>query len=330
MTVAANPGRVSVVVASYNHARFLKRRMDSLINQTFADIEILVIDDCSTDDSVEVLRGYESNPRVRLIVRRQNGGVVAVMNQGIDLSSGEFIIFCQCDDDCDARLVARLVSAMQTNPTAGIAFCRSLLVDEDDRVLGDDFSIRERSFRARCAADTLIEGTEMGRFLMTSCVIPNMSAALIRRECFAAVGTLSPAYRVCCDWDLFFRIAERFDVAYVAEPLNRFRQHEATVRSITKNQIVYEEHIRVLLSHINAMDLNAIERARFRAQVMSFWAGLLLSPTWSGVMNLPYHTGIVVQHDPLALLYLGPALLWRIVQVVRILLFGRRQTAGAL
>ena len=327
MRVDIKLGLVSVVVANYNHAKFLVRRVDSLINQTYQDIEILIIDDCSTDHSVAVLRRYESNPKVRLVFRQQNGGVVAVMNQGIELSSGEFVIFAQCDDDCDALQIERLVSAMKAHPTAGIAYCRSLLIDEDDRVLGDDFSIRERSFRARCATDTLIGRAEMGRFLMSSCVIPNMSAALIRRECFSVAGKLSPVYRVCCDWDLFFRIVECYDVAYVAEPMNKFRQHESTVRSVTKNRVVYEEYIRVLLGHIKVLNLTALQRARFRAQVMSLWAGLLLSPTWSGVKNFPYHVSLVIRHDALALLYLGPALIWRIAQVGRILLFGRPETA---
>jgi len=323
------PGLVSVVVASYNYAQYLANRMDSLINQTYQNIELLIIDDCSTDGSLEILRRYENHPRIRVVARQQNGGVVAVMNQGIEMSSGEFVIFGQCDDDCDERQIERLVDAMKRHPSAGIAFCRSLLIDEDDRVLGDDYSIREKAFRSKCVADTLITGEEMGRFLMTSCVIPNMSAALIRREAFEKVGLLSDKYKVCCDWDLFFRISERFDVAYVAEPLNKFRQHGQTVRSTTKHRAMYEEFIRVLLGHVGQLELTAFQRARYRAQVMALWAGFLLSPTWSGVRNFSYHARVVAHHDPKALLFLAPALVWRVIQVGRILLFGRRRAIHA-
>jgi GT2 family glycosyltransferase len=228
-------GLVSLVVASYNHAEFLVRRMDSLVGQTYPDIEILVIDDCSPDNSVEILRRYESYPKVRLILREQNGGWVTVSNQGADLSAGEFVLFANCDDDCDPRMVERLVDALQRHPSAGIAFCRSLMIDEDDRVLGDDYMIRESAFRTRCEKDTLLAGAEASRFLLHSCVIPNLSAALFRRECFSTVGYLSAEYRVCCDWDLFFRVAAGYDIAYVAEPLNRFRQHGETIRSVTKD-----------------------------------------------------------------------------------------------
>lgn len=197
-------GLVSIVVASYNHAEFLDRRLESLVNQTYQSTEILVIEDCSSDDSLKVLRKYEHQPKVRLIVRRNNGGWVAVCRQGVEMSSGEFVIFAQCDDDCHPRLIERLVDGMRAYPSAGIIFCRSVLVDKNGHRLGDDFSVREPSFRSRCTTDTLLTQKEMSRFLLHSCVIPNMSAALIRRECFTALGYLSSDYRVCNDWEFFF------------------------------------------------------------------------------------------------------------------------------
>ncbi len=281
--------------------------MDSLVGQTYPDVDILVIDDKSPDHSVEVLLRYEAHPKVRLILREQNGGWVTVSNQGVDLSSGEYVLFANCDDDCDSRMIERLVNAMKRHPSAGIAFCRSLMVDEDDRVLGDDFAIREARFRKRCAQDTLLSGREASRFLLHSCVIPNLSAALFRRECFTKVGNLSSDYRVCCDWDLFFRVASRYDIAYVAEPLNRFRQHRKTIRSVTKDAVVYEEYFRLLLGEIARLDLSMIERAKFRTHVMYLWAVHLSSPSLNGIFNLPYHFGKVVRLDPWALLFFPPA-----------------------
>lgn len=310
------PGLVTVVVASYNHVEFLMQRMESLIAQTYQDLEILVIDDCSTDNSIEVLRRYQSHPRINLVVREKNGGWVAVSNQGLEMATGEFVIFANCDDDCDPRMIQRLVDAMNANPTAGIAFCRSLLVDEHDKLLGDDFIVREPSFRARCAADTLLTRAEMGRFLLHSCVIPNLSAALIRRKCFASVGNLSSSYRVCCDWDLYFRIVAHYDVAYIAEPLNRFRQHKTTIYSVTKGRVIYEEYFRLLLGQIRLLDLTLIERYRFRMHVMYLWAMHLLSPSLSGLQNFPYHLKRVLSLDPPALIFLAPSMILRAVRML--------------
>ncbi len=309
MTVSQRQGLVSLVVASYNHAGFLTRRMDSLIGQTYPDVDILVIDDKSPDHSVEILRHYEANLRVRLVLRDQNGGWVTVSNQGVDLSSGEYVLFANCDDDCDPRMVERLVDALQQHPSAGIAFCRSLMVDEDDQVLGDDFTIREASFRKRCSQDTLLSGGEASRFLLHSCVIPNLSAALFRRECFAKVGKLSSSYRVCSDWDIFFRIAKQYDFAYVAEPLNRFRQHRKTIRSVTKDKVIFEEYFRLLLGEIKSLDLSVVERAKFRTHVMYLWAVHLFSPSLNGIFNFPYHFRVVFVHDPFAFPFFFPAII---------------------
>lgn len=323
MSVIAKRGLVSIVVASYNHAEFLVQRMESLIGQTYPDIEILVIEDCSPDNSLEILRKYEPHPQVKLIVREKNGGWVAVSNQGVELSQGEFVIFANCDDDCDPRMIERLVAAMDANPSAGIAFCRSTLVDEEGRTLGDDFEIREPSFRARCQGDTLLKQKEMGRFLLHSCVIPNLSAALIRKECFETAGKLSPDYRVCSDWDLFFRIAAGYDVAYVAEPLNKFRQHGTTIRSATKGRITYEEYFRLLLGQIRSQDLSFFERCRFRTRVMYLWGTHLFSQPLIGLRNFPYHLGRVWQLDPAALLFFLPGLVSGIFKVVKKPFVGR-------
>lgn len=309
------PGLVSIVVASYNHAEYLVQRMDSLINQTYQNIEILVIEDCSPDNSLEVLRKYESHPKVKLIVREKNGGWVAVSNQGIDLAAGEFVIFANCDDDCEPDMIERLVNAMSANPTAGIAFCRSLMVDEHDRILGDDFTVREASFRARCQNDTLLTRDEMSRFLLHSCVIPNLSAALFRKECFAAAGNLSADYRVCSDWDLFFRVVARYDVAYIAAPLNKFRQHDTTIRSVTKGRVTYEEYFRLLLGHIRSLDLTFRERCRYRTRVMYLWGTHLIAQPLLCLRNFPYHLGKILQFDPIALVFFVPGLLQGILKI---------------
>jgi len=308
-------GLVSVIVASYNHAQFLEQRMDSLINQTYQDIEILVIDDCSPDNSVEILRRYESHPKVRLIIREKNGGWVTVSNQGVEMSVGQFLIFANCDDECDPRMIERLVDASKQNPTSGVTFCRSLMVDERGLVLGDDYEIREKSFRERCVGDTIINRSEMYRFLMHSCVIPNLSAALIRRSCFNLAGVLTSEYRACSDWDLFFRISNDFDFCYVAEPLNLFRQHSATIRSATKGRITYDEFFRLLLGEIRSGKLSTGERFHFRLHIMYLWAIELMRPSASGWYNFFHHVQIVWHLDQFALLLLPLAILKRLIEL---------------
>lgn len=324
MSAATSPGLVSVIVASYNHATYLPQRMESLLAQTYADIEIIVIDDRSPDNSVEVLQRFADHPKVRLIVRETNGGWVTVSNQGVRMARGEFVIFANCDDACEPTMVERLVAGLRRSQTIGVAFCRSLLVDERGHVIGDDYEIREPAFRTRCREDTVLTRAEMRRFLFESCVIPNLSAALIRRECFDTVGELSGAYRVVCDWDLFFRIFERYDASYIAAPLNWFRQHATTIRSSTKERVVYDEYLRLLLPEVRRVPMTAAARLRARAQVMSIWSLHLIAPRLSGVRDFAHHASLVLTLDPLALLLLPVALVRRVGQVLRTVVIRRQ------
>lgn len=322
-------GVVSVVVASYNHARFLPERMDSLLAQSYSRTEILVIDDCSPDDSATILHQYAAHSGIRLIERSQNGGWVEVSNQGIELTDGEFVLFANCDDACAPQMLERLVAALETHPEAGIAFCRSLMIDENSRVTGDDFALREAAFQRRCSQDTLLGRQEASLFLLESCIIPNLSAALFRRSVFNRIGVLSNRYRVCCDWDLFFRVAEHYDIAYVAEPLNHFRQHSRTIRSSTRERVVYEEYFRLLLGRIRALELSALERLRYRTHVMYLWAVHVIARPPAGIPNIPYHFMCILKLDAAALLCLPIALLRRTAEVAIKLFLGARKTGSA-
>jgi glycosyltransferase involved in cell wall biosynthesis len=319
VSATREPGRVSVVMPSYNHAVYLVKRMEGLLRQSYQNIDILVIDDCSTQNNVEILRRYERYPNIRLVLHQKNTGLVPVMNQGIEQSSGEFILFAQCDDDCDPAMIERLVKSLQAHPTAGIAFCRSLMIDENDRVLGDDFTFREPAFRARCASDSLLSGQEMARFLFHSCVIPNLSALLIRRECFDTVGMFSLEYAVCVDWEFFFRVSTRYDTCYIAEPLNKFRQHAATVRSTAKGLVTYGEFFQVLLANIRSgsWHLSFAERCRFRTRVMYLWCHHLMTQPVAAIRNAPEHLASIFRLDPPALLFAAPGIVGLMAAAVK-------------
>ncbi len=307
------PALVSVIVASYNHAGYLKARMDSLIAQTYSAIEIIVIDDCSTDDSVSVLREYETHPNVKLVINTKNGGWVNVSNQGAALAQGEYIIFANCDDACKPNMIDALMSSMQANPSAGIVFCRSILIDENSNVIGDDYHIREPDFKKQCAFDILILRDQMNRYLMHSCVIPNLSAAIFRKNTLVKAGGFTTDYRVCADWDLFFKVVKHADVAYVASSLNLFRQHQTTVRSSTKDKVVYEEYLRLLLSRMQVLNFSYFERIKLRTHVMYLWTLHIFAPSLNGLLNFPYHLQSVLSYDALALLLLPVAIIKRVL-----------------
>lgn len=252
-----------------------------------------------------------------MLTRKENGGWVVVNNQGVEISSGEYILFAQCDDICEPGMVEELVVSMRSHPTAGIAFCRSLLVDEEGAALGNDYDAREASFKEMCTKDVLIDKHQMAKFLFHSCVIPNISALLIQRECFDRIGVFPSDYKVCGDWEWFFRVAEHYDVAYVASPLNSFMQHDSTIRSSTKDREVYAEYFDLLLSNQKKFNLSFAEQCRARMRVMELWSIHLLSPSMHGLFNFTYHLSLIARLDVVAILFLPPAIIFRMLSIFR-------------
>jgi hypothetical protein len=170
----------------------------------------------------------------------------------------------------------------------------------------------------------------MSRFLLRGCVISNLSAALFRTSVLREVGPLTRDFRACSDWELFFRMARRHDVAYIAEPLNYFRQHEATIRSRMKERETYQEYFRLLFGAARSLDLTFAERSGFRTHAMFLWAANIVRPSFAGVADFPHHLRTILRLDPAALLFLPAGILLRIGDLAgKMLRIGRRGDAAA-
>jgi glycosyltransferase involved in cell wall biosynthesis len=208
--------RVSFVIANYNYGRYVARSIDSLLAQTFPSLEIIVIDDCSQDDSRKVLEGYVNEPKVRLIFHSRNLRNIASYNEGLKLARGEFVGIVCADDFClrpDA--VARQVAVFDAYPRAGLVYAAQMYVDEQ----GAPF----RAF-IPWAADYVRDGLVEFADLAFRNYIPN-TGTLVRRAAHDLLGLYDPALPHAGDWDLWLRIATRFPVGYVAEPLYAYRIH---------------------------------------------------------------------------------------------------------
>ncbi len=138
-----NP-KVSVIVPNYNYARFLDRRLQSILNQTYTDLEIIYHDDCSTDDSEAVFAKYRSHPQIRAYENETNSGnAYAPINKCVALARGNYIWVAQADDYIEPTFLEVLVPILEENPNVGIAYCQSLMVDDDDIVVGSFADRRE-------------------------------------------------------------------------------------------------------------------------------------------------------------------------------------------
>ena len=227
---------VSIVVPNYNHARFLPKRIDSILTQTYQDFELLLLDDCSTDESRSILSGYATDPRVKIEFNQRNSGsTFRQWNKGARLATGKYIWIAESDDFADNRLLERLVTILENDPTVSFAYCRSWRVYDDDRVDGYADFYLDYMKTSRWTADFCVDGREECRkYLISSNTVPNASAVVFRRASYERNGGADEKLRLCGDWKLWVAMALEGKIAYLGEPLNYFRSHESSVRSTSR------------------------------------------------------------------------------------------------
>lgn len=131
----SNEGKVSVVLPAYNAERYITQTMNSLLVQTYANFEILVIDDCPSDGTVRIIESF-GDCRIRVLHNKKNLGVCASRNRGIDTSTGEFILFMDHDDIIPADKLEKQVSFLRSNPGIGAVGGRIQDIDSDGNIIG--------------------------------------------------------------------------------------------------------------------------------------------------------------------------------------------------
>jgi len=125
--------KVSVIVPNYNHSNYLNQRIDSIINQTYEDFELIILDDCSTDDSREVIDQYREHSKVSNIVfnKVNSGTTFKQWQKGIELAKGEYIWIAESDDWCEPNLLKTLMNGFADNSQCVIAYCQTYVITDN-------------------------------------------------------------------------------------------------------------------------------------------------------------------------------------------------------
>ena len=249
---------VSVIIPNYNHARFLRRRLDSVFQQTFLDFEVILLDDCSSDNSREILAAYSMDSRVtQYLCNQQNGGSpFAQWERGIKLARGKWIWIAESDDESDPLFLESLVCLAERYENTGIAFCRSHWIDLNSEK-GDDLSLYHKDFFKTGKEEICFE-------LWKHCTIPNVSSALIRRDVAVKSITNLGKFKGCGDWLFYMRVLRTTNLVYTNEKLNYFRwYHQNTSKRaqamglwVTEgSQLLHEIHHREIPFSPNEISL---------------------------------------------------------------------------
>ena len=205
---------ISVVMPTYNANRFVRTAVESILAQTFEDFEFIIVDDCSTDGSSEILQHYaERDRRIRVLTNARNLDFVRSRNRGIAEARGVFIANMDSDDIALPTRLAEQCAFMKANPAVGVCGAAVIVIDENDRELGiRRYRADDRDLRARL-------------FLFNPFAQP---VTMIRNDVLDDTGPYNPEHILADDLDLWFRIGIRYRLANLQTPLLKYRVHRGS------------------------------------------------------------------------------------------------------
>lgn len=214
---------VSVIVPNYNHAPFLVERLETILSQKYPELELIILDDASTDGSHEILESYSDRDRVAQIVFNtvNSGSAFAQWRKGIEKARGEYIWIAESDDSCDSSFLDTMIRDITRKKGTVMAFCRSMCIDEKNRELGVHPNQEHLEDRFRMKGEKFIK-----KWLGVKNTVVNASSVVFRKDAALNVSDDYSSYKGVGDWLFWIEIARQGYVAFNPKALNRFRRHE--------------------------------------------------------------------------------------------------------
>lgn len=225
---------ISIIVPNYNHAFYLRKRLDSILNQTYTDFEVIILDDCSTDNSREIIETYKNDEHVSHIVyNNENCGSPFVQWQrGIELSKGDWIWIAESDDWAETNFLAELTHHIDNNNS--IIYCNSVLeFDSRSIVPSSDLSV--------VAYDGI---TFIKSKMLYDNAIYNASSAIFSKKAYQSISDEYTGYNAVGDKLFWILLCEQGNVVFDSKPLNHFRRHSNSTSITAENDgsLFYEEY----------------------------------------------------------------------------------------
>lgn len=217
--------KVSVIVPNYNHAPYLKQRLDSIFNQTFQDFEVIILDDCSSDNSKDVIETYREYTQVSHIVYNEynSGSTFKQWTKGISLAKGEYIWIAESDDYCEPDFLSSLMPCWNAHPDCSIVQSASYYAYPNHK---------EPCCNVNKTEDlSYIDGLSfIKKYLVKSnFYIPNASAVVFKKTAAEMLPKDYMSFKASGDRLFWIYMLERGNICHVGKRLNYYRQHDKRV-----------------------------------------------------------------------------------------------------
>jgi glycosyltransferase involved in cell wall biosynthesis len=221
MTWCIKLPKVSICIPSYNCDAYIGKAIQSVLDQTCQDFEIIVADDRSTDNSEEVIKSFK-DPRIRFFRNEKNIGMVPNTNKASRLAKGEFVGILHPDDYYATKMIEAALEAFSENPNVGFTYSSYVVIDEDDKIVTRvKLCDRDKTFKSK---------EEFKKLAIQNYAPP--SAVLFRRKCYEDVGPFDEEFPYPNDWNMWLRISLKYDSACLSDYLCYYRMHRKSVSTL--------------------------------------------------------------------------------------------------
>ena len=241
---------VSVIIHTYNNEKFIAETVESVLKQTYNDYEIIVVDDGSEDGTRDALLPYMQKIRYHY---KENGGIASAKNAGISLSNAEFIAFLDHDDLWVPDKLKIQMEHFNSNPQVGLVYAKYTSFRNDKELRTKP----EKGYSGWIFKELLSKS-----FIQTSTVV-------VRMECLNAVGPYDESFTLGDEYDMFLRVAKRFQCGFIDKALTRYRVHD---KNASKNDFLFDkENLRVFKKVYNSYtDLDEREKKILRKRIAMY------------------------------------------------------------
>ena len=208
---------VSVCVNAYNAEKYIAKTLDSICGQTYKNLQIIVVDDCSTDNTAKIVEGFEDG-RIELYRLERNGHISNANNQAYSHIKGEYMVHCDADDIMEPNLIEKAVGFLEANAEYGACFCQMKVIDQNGNSASEEFSWLEDIFRvdARSQADFIRLFFDLSNHLLHS-------GATIRSGVIREIGSHNLSMCYLHDFDYWVRLIRKYPINVIQEPLIQYR-----------------------------------------------------------------------------------------------------------
>ncbi len=225
-----NAPSLSVIMPCYNQSKYLGEAIEGVIGQTHKNLEVIIVDDFSTDNSVEIIEKYRKmDGRIRSIYHSSNLGVSKSRNDAISLAAGKYIAFCDADDIWERNKIGIQLETLERESGYDVVYSDSIIINEDGVPTGDRFSSKYNRRRHT--------GNIFGYLCLTNFI--NTPTVVLRRRCINSHLYFNETFKYLEDWIFWLRLASEYMFFYIDEPLARYRVHS---RSTNRDEHGYKLH----------------------------------------------------------------------------------------